>query len=91
MKSKEDTFEQFLQAKHQELHPEILDDDLPDAFDLWLYELVPHNFVEYADRFANERQRKEREEIRDYLMGTKASEHPDIASLIQTLKQDKEE
>ena len=27
------TFEEFLNDKHIELHPAVLDDDLPDSFD----------------------------------------------------------
>jgi hypothetical protein len=52
---KERTFEDFLQERHSELYPMVLDDDLPDSFDNWLGELDGEDYIKYADLFAQER------------------------------------
>ncbi|HDZ18831.1 hypothetical protein LCGC14_0641560 [marine sediment metagenome] len=44
-------FEQFLQEKHQEELPQILDDNLPDSFESWLENLGTDDFIEYADEY----------------------------------------
>ena len=44
-------FEEFLQYKHMELFPQILDDELPDAFDEWLEELQFEDFIKYANEY----------------------------------------
>ena len=43
------TFKDFLQQKHMELYPTILDDDLPDAFDNWLEGRTKEEIIEYAE------------------------------------------
>ena len=47
-------FTDYLQTIHMQLHPQILDDDLPDAFDNWLSELDTDELINYADKFAIE-------------------------------------
>lgn len=48
------TFTQYLKEIHMKEHPEVLDDDLPDAFDLWMAELDTEELINYADKFAIE-------------------------------------
>lgn len=45
----ETPFEDFLKEKHFELHPQLLDDDLPDAFDNWLGELDGEDYISYGN------------------------------------------
>ena len=45
----ENKFEQFLQEKHSEENPQILDDHLPDSFEGWLEQLSIDELIEYAD------------------------------------------
>lgn len=48
------TFEEFLQYKFTtEMHPEILDDDLPDRFND--YEWDTEELIKYADEYTNSR------------------------------------
>jgi|TARA_Y100000310_G_scaffold340218_1_gene435251 hypothetical protein len=47
-------FEEFLQGKFMELEPEVLDDDLPDAFDEWLGNIPNDKFIKYGDEFARQ-------------------------------------
>ena len=47
------TFEKFLQNKHFRENPQLLDDDLADAFDDWLTELQADDFIKLGDEFAN--------------------------------------
>ena len=42
-------FEEFLQDKHMKLHPAILDDDLPDAYNDWISTLEPDDVIELAE------------------------------------------
>ena len=48
------TFEEYLKIQHQHMQPEILDDDLPDAFDKWLVELQVDEIIKYADQWHEE-------------------------------------
>ena len=48
------TFELFLQEKHQEENPELLDDNLSDAFQDWLGELQADDFIEYGEEYGND-------------------------------------
>ena len=43
-------FENYLRKIHMEENPELLDDDLPDAFDSWLGELDGNDVIEYANQ-----------------------------------------
>ena len=45
-------FEEWLQYKHSEWHPELLDDDLPDAYVDWLAGLDGEEWIDYGNRFA---------------------------------------
>lgn len=47
-------FEDYLQKKFMEQEPQILDDDLPDAFDGWLANLDGADYIEYADKWMTE-------------------------------------
>lgn len=51
-------FEDFLKDKHFELNPQLLDDDLPDAFDNWLGTLDGEDYIKYGNEALSETQRK---------------------------------
>jgi len=44
-------FEAYLQEVHQQENPEILDDDLPEAFNDWLSKLEGYEFTECAESY----------------------------------------
>ena len=44
-------FEEYLQIKHIEEEPTILDDDLPDAFSEWIANLSQEDLINYADEY----------------------------------------
>lgn len=44
-------FEDYLQEKHMEANPMILDDDLPDHFDEWLGNLDIETVIIMADAY----------------------------------------
>ena len=46
------TFKDFLMGKHAKEFPQILDDNLPDAFERWLSALETNETIEYADEYA---------------------------------------
>ena len=47
------TFEDFLKVKFAELNPQVLDDDMPDAYDNWLFNVVDKCYIiKYADEYA---------------------------------------
>lgn len=48
------TFTTYLQTIHMQLHPAILDDDLPDAFDNWLSNMPQDVMIDLADLYAKE-------------------------------------
>jgi hypothetical protein len=43
------TFEEYLQVQFSGLHPEVLDDDLPEKFNAWLEQLDVEELIDYAD------------------------------------------
>jgi len=45
------TFEEYLETIHFEENPQLLDDDLPDAFNDWLGELDNDELIIYADQY----------------------------------------
>lgn len=45
------SFEDFLQEKHAELFPTVLDDDGPDHFDDWLGSLDGEDYIKYAEEY----------------------------------------
>ena len=47
-----ETFEQFLHMKHMEAEPQILDDDLPDAFNDWL-EMDADEFIKLGQEYGD--------------------------------------
>jgi len=47
-------FEEFLQKEFMKEEPQILDDDLPDAFDGWVANLDISECIEYADKWMEE-------------------------------------
>ena len=44
-------FENFLQEKHTQQYPEILDDDVPNAFNAWLTEINADTWIAYGDEY----------------------------------------
>jgi len=44
-------FENYLQEKHFEKNPMILDDDLPDAFADWLENIDIQDVIDYANEY----------------------------------------
>ena len=63
MKFIETTFEEFLQAIHIELFPQILDDDLPNHFDNWLSIESQESIIEYAELFGKKQYLTGKDEI----------------------------
>lgn len=47
-------FEAYLQEVHQSENPELLDDDLPEAFNDWVSNLEGDDLVEYAQNYFND-------------------------------------
>lgn len=47
------TFEQFLQDKFIELHPECLDDEGPDRFEHFISNLDTSEVIEYAEEYGS--------------------------------------
>ena len=45
-------FEFFLQMKHMEQEPQILDDDLPDAFNDWIVNQDIDDIIYWANEYA---------------------------------------
>ena len=45
-------FEEYLQFQFMDREPQVLDDDLPDAFDSWLSSLQADDFIDYGKKFA---------------------------------------
>ena len=43
------TFEQYLEDRCFELHPELLDDDMPDCFDNWLGDQDIESLLVYSE------------------------------------------
>ena len=48
------TFNEYLRNEHSKLHPTILDDDLPDAFDNWIGKMEEGELETYAYQFAED-------------------------------------
>lgn len=46
-----ETFEDYLKQVHFRQFPELLDDDLPDAFDSWVSGLDAQEIMEYAEDY----------------------------------------
>ncbi len=46
-------FEHYLSFVHAQTHPELLDDDLPDAFGEWMDTLSVDEWIEFADKYAS--------------------------------------
>ena len=42
-------FENFLKDTHYDLHPSVLDDDLPDHYDNWISSLSEKEIRDYAE------------------------------------------
>lgn len=45
------SFEDFLKEYHCKNSPEVLDDDLPDAYEAWVSELEPVEIMELAEKY----------------------------------------
>ena len=65
------TFENYLQEKHFEENQQLLDDDLPDAFEEWASNLDVQEVIDYAEKWGKlTNLNKEVEEIPQF-KGTK--------------------
>ena len=53
-----DNFETYLQDQHANEHPDILDDNMPDAFDDWVSNLDNDEWIRLANQFAYKDKRK---------------------------------
>ena len=51
---KKETFEEFLREMHHEIYPEVMDDDLPDHFECWLYDLDVAKTMEWAEVYGRQ-------------------------------------
>lgn len=45
-------FEDYLQTKHSEQNPSVLDDMLPDDYERWISDLSVDEWIEYGDKYA---------------------------------------
>ena len=45
-------FEEYLQEQFTDTEPQVLDDDLPDAFDSWLQDLDVQELMDYGQQYA---------------------------------------
>ena len=52
---KTETFENYLQDQFMKREPQVLDDDLSDAFDAWLADLDIDDLLMYGEEFAQKR------------------------------------
>jgi hypothetical protein len=57
------TFEEFLQERCFKIFPQVLDDDMPDAYDKWTSSLDGEEYIEYADLYGKEQYIVGKEEI----------------------------
>lgn len=48
------SFEKYLEEKHMEQEPTVLDDDLPDAFDHWVCNIGYDLTIAYAEKWHTE-------------------------------------
>lgn len=46
------TFKEFMEEEHMAIHPDVLDDDLPDHFDNWVADLQADEWLEYGEKHA---------------------------------------
>lgn len=56
-------FEKYLEEICFKIHPEVLDDDMPDFFDKWLSELPVEDHIKWAESYGQERYLEGKEEI----------------------------
>lgn len=47
-------FEEYLHKQFMGEEPTVLDDDLSDAYEVWLENLQADDFIKFADEFAEE-------------------------------------
>jgi len=45
-------FEDYLVNKFMELHPCVLDDDIPDGYSDWLGEIDSEDWIKYSEQYA---------------------------------------
>ena len=60
-------FEQYLQFKFLEDEPQVLDDDIPDAYESWIVEQDIDDVIKWADEYGNEKFMDGIESARDIL------------------------
>ncbi len=63
-------FEEYLQEMFMKEEPCVLDDDLPDAFSEWLYELGPEILIEYVDKYTKIKVMQALENVETYINTT---------------------
>jgi predicted PolB exonuclease-like 3'-5' exonuclease len=68
MKKYKIDFESFLQDKFMELNPQVLDDDLTDAFISWLTDVDIDDCISYGQEYAHFVKIKTINEIRDIVI-----------------------
>jgi hypothetical protein len=51
-------FEQYLQFKFMEDEPQVLDDDIPDAYESWIVEQDIDDVIKWANEYANKKYRE---------------------------------
>lgn len=47
-------FTDFLRTKHAELHPHLLDDDMPDHYDNWIADMSADELIELGNESHND-------------------------------------
>ena len=60
---KKRTFEDFLQERHANIFPTLLDDDMPDHFDDWIGEQDGANMMDFAELYGKEQYLAGKEEM----------------------------
>lgn len=48
------TFEDYLKEIHAQENPEILDDDMPDDYEMWLIDRTADEIIDYAEAWGRE-------------------------------------
>ena len=82
-----ETFEDYLQEKHFEENPTLLDDDIPDAFNEWLENVDTQDVIEYADIFIKRVLEAKEKEVKEDIIKNIEGMKKEIPQFRGTLKQ----